>query len=95
MKKFWVYILASKKNGTLYVGITSNLISRIYNHKKKIVDGFSKKYNVTKLVYVEEFLDATEAIQREKRIKKWDREWKLTLIEEMNPNWKDLSENIV
>ncbi len=91
MKNYWVYILASKKNGTLYVGVTNDLSRRIYEHKEKLWEGFTKKYNVTQLVYVEEF----PTIQREKCIKKWNRSWRLRLIEEQNPNWSDLYENIL
>jgi putative endonuclease len=94
MKTYYVYILASKRNGTLYVGVTSDLPCRIYEHKQKLIDGFTKKYNITMLVYAEEFQDINDAIHREKCIKKWNREWKLKLIEERNPDWSDLYENI-
>ena len=87
---YFVYILASKRNGTLYIGITNNLIKRIYEHKQKQVEGFTKKYNINKLVYFEEYNSPKEAIAREKRLKKWNRSWKLKLIEGKNPNWKDL-----
>ena len=89
-KEFYVYILANKRNGTLYTGVTSNLIKRIWQHKNEFVEGFSKKYNVKKLVYFEVHNNAEGAITREKRIKKWRRAWKLRLIEEKNPEWKDL-----
>ncbi|WP_341789482.1 GIY-YIG nuclease family protein [Rickettsia endosymbiont of Polydrusus tereticollis] len=89
---YWVYILCSDRNGTLYIGITNNIIRRAYEHKQKIIKGFSTKYNVTKLVYIEEFTDIKEAIAREKVIKKWKRAWKLKLIEQYNPDWKDLLE---
>jgi putative endonuclease len=89
---YWVYILCSDRNGTLYIGITNNIIRRAYEHKQKIIKGFSTKYNVTKLVYTEEFADIKEAIGREKVIKKWKRAWKLKLIEQYNPDWKDLLE---
>lgn len=95
MKRCWVYILASKKNGTLYIGVTNDLSRRIYEHKEKLIEGFTKKYNVSHLVYVEEFQDIQEAIHREKCIKKWNRVWKLRLITEQNPDWRDLHENIV
>jgi putative endonuclease len=89
-KQFYVYILASKRNGTLYVGVSSDLIKRVWEHKNKFVEGFTKKYGVDKLVYYEVHNDAEKAILREKQIKKWNRAWKLWLIEEKNPEWKDL-----
>jgi len=95
MKKYFVYILASKRNGTLYTGITSNLIKRIYEHKNDSVEGFTKKYQVHILVYYEEFNDPRPAIAREKQIKSWKREWKLDLIEKNNPNWDDLYQNLL
>ncbi len=93
-KLFYVYILASKRNGTLYIGITSDLLKRTYKHKNKMLKGFSEKYGVDKLVYYEMYEDALTAITREKRLKKWRREWKLRLIEEKNPIWKDLYNEI-
>lgn len=90
----YVYILASQKNGTLYTGVTSDLIQRVYEHKSKLVKGFTSKYNVSQLVYYEIHHDITEAILREKRIKKWNRAWKLRLIERGNPTWKDLYESL-
>lgn len=95
MKYYWVYVLASQKNGTLYVGVTSNLSRRIDEHKRKLVDGFTKEYNISQLVYVEEFKNVNEAIDREKCIKKWNRAWKLRLMENQNPDWIDLYEYIV
>jgi putative endonuclease len=92
MKNCYVYILASQKNGTLYVGVTGNLEKRVAEHKAKICEGFTKKYNVSKLVYYEDTDDVNAAIAREKQLKKWERSWKLRLIEESNPSWKDLSE---
>ena len=89
-KNYYVYILASKRNGTLYIGVTSNLIKRVWEHKEKIADGFTKKYDVDKLVYVEYFRDPENAIKREKRLKKYKRQWKINLIEKDNPQWKDL-----
>ena len=86
MSSYWVYILCSKRNGTLYVGVTKDLSRRVYEHK--LVDGFTKKYDVNKLVHVESFNDINEAIYREKCIKKWNRAWKLRLIEERNPDWQ-------
>jgi len=93
-KTFYVYILASHRNGTLYIGVTSNLIQRVYQHKKKLIDGFTKKYSIDKLVYFEVHENSNSAIIREKQMKKWRREWKLKLIEKMNPTWKDLYEEI-
>jgi putative endonuclease len=87
--------LASKRNGTLYVGVTSNLSYRVYEHKEKLIEGFTKKYNITQLVYAEEFQDINDAIHREKCIKKWNRAWKLKLIEEQNPDWRDLYEGML
>jgi len=95
MKTYYIYILASKRNGTLYVGVTSDLIKRIYAHKKKLIGGFTKKYNVGRLVYFESTPDIESAIIREKRIKKWERQWKIDLIEKDNPSWKDLYHEIV
>ena len=91
--EYFVYILASKKNGTLYIGLTNNLETRIKQHKSKLIDGFTKKYNVTNLVYFEIFKDINEAIKREKQLKKWKRGWKIKLIEEKNINWNDLSKD--
>jgi putative endonuclease len=93
-KQFFVYILANRKHGTLYVGVTSNLIQRTYQHKSKTVGGFTKRYDVHKLVYFEIFDDSISAITREKRLKKWDREWKIQLIEGQNPGWVDLYETL-
>ena len=89
-----VYIVASAPYGTLYVGVTSSLSARIEAHRNGLVEGFTKKYGVHTLVYFELHADMYEAIQREKRLKKWNRAWKIRLIEEMNPEWKDLSEQI-
>ena len=94
MKQYYVYILTNKKDGTLYVGITSNLQKRIWEHKNKANDGFSKKYNLTKLVYFEVYDDPENAIKREKRLKFWLRNWKVELIEKENPNWNDLYKDI-
>ncbi|MGL5720316.1 MAG: GIY-YIG nuclease family protein [Alphaproteobacteria bacterium] len=90
MKRYWVYILASKRNGTLYIGVTSNLSRRVHEHKESLIEGFTKKYATAHLVYVEEFQGINDAIYREKCIKKWNRAWKLRLIEEQNPDWRDL-----
>ena len=92
MKGAYVYILSNKRNGTLYVGVTSNLVKRIFEHKEKVVSGFSAKYNLDLLVYYEERWSIEEAIQREKQLKAGNRKKKLSLIESINPDWKDLSE---
>ena len=86
----YIYIMTNKKYGTLYIGVTSDLIKRVYEHKNSFVDGFTKKYNLKKLVYYEVFEDITEAIKREKQLKKWNRAWKIDLIEKLNPTWEDL-----
>jgi len=93
-KNYYIYILASRRNGTLYVGITSDLIKRVWEHKNKIAEGFTSKYNVNKLVHYEKFNDVYDAIQREKRLKEWRRKWKLALIEANNPSWSDLYEQV-
>jgi putative endonuclease len=95
MKQYYVYILASRKNGTLYIGVTDDLIRRIYEHKHNLIEGYTNKYNVHTLVYYEAHDDIQEAIIREKQIKKWNRKWKLRLIEEMNLEWRDLYNEIV
>ena len=87
----FVYILANKPNGTLYIGVTNNIRRRIYEHKNGLVDGFTKKYGIKDLIYYEQTNDVTSAIAREKCIKKWNRLWKRRLIEQENPEWKDLS----
>lgn len=94
MKEYCVYILASKKNGTLYIGVTNNLLKRVYEHKNNLVEGFTQKYNVHKLVYYEKYDDIYGAISREKRMKKWKRQWKIELIKKFNPDWKDLYCNL-
>lgn len=91
MKNYFVYILASKKNGTLYIGVTNDLTRRIDEHKRGLVEGFTKKYNVKNLVYFEQTEDVESAITREKQMKEWQRSWKIKLIEKNNPEWKDLS----
>lgn len=85
-----IYILASSRKGTLYVGVTSNLIGRVWQHREHVIDGFSKQYDVTRLVWYQLTEAMDSAILREKQIKKWNRAWKIRLIEEMNPGWKDL-----
>jgi len=90
MRTGFVYILASKRNGTLYIGVTNNLIERVTQHKEGRGSAFVKKYNVTMLVWFEEFALVTDAIQRETSLKRWPRKWKLDLIEKRNPDWQDL-----
>lgn len=89
-----VYILASKRNGTLYLGVTSDLAKRVWEHKNDLVEGFTKKYGVHSLVYFEQFGDMVSAIAREKQLKKWNRGWKIRLIENGNPEWKDLYDGL-
>jgi putative endonuclease len=93
-ENFYIYILSSQRRGTLYVGITSNLTKRAYEHKNDLVDGFTKKYGVHQLVYYEVATDAKAALSRERQIKKWNRAWKLRLIEEHNPEWVDLYDSL-
>ncbi len=94
-KQFYVYLLASRKNGTIYVGVTSDLVGRVWQHKNKAIEGFTSKQDVTKLVWFEPHENAESAIVREKQIKKWNRMWKLRLIEAANPDWLDLYADIV
>lgn len=93
MKQYFVYILSNRRNGTLYVGFTDDIIKRMYEHKNKIFEGFTKDHHINKLVYFETVLTLNEAISREKRIKKWNRKWKVELIEKNNPEWIDLSKD--
>ena len=95
MRQYYVYILASSKNGTLYIGVTSDLIRRVYEHKQGFISSFTKKYKVHKLVYFETTPDINAAITREKQLKKWQRQWKIDLIEKHNPNWKDLYSDLL
>ena len=95
MKQYYVYILASKRNGTLYIGVTNNLIKRVWQHKNNLADGFTKKYNVHILVYFEETSDVMSAIAREKQLKNWHRQWKVNLVQSKNPEWRDLYEDII
>ena len=90
MKSYYVYIMADAKNGTLYTGVASNLAKRVYEHKNNLTEGFTKKYNVHLVVWYEHHESPEAAIMREKQIKKWERDWKITRIEEMNPDWEDL-----
>ncbi|SRR5258706_945524 len=94
MQKYYVYILASHKNGTLYVGVTGNIHNRLHVHQSEIVKGFTQTYGIHDLVYLEEHNSPDAAILREKQIKKWKRFWKINLIESINPDWKDFSEEI-
>ncbi len=94
MKTYYVYMIASKRNGTLYTGITSDLVKRVYEHKEGVVEGFTKRYGIKMLVWYETTEDVQSAIKREKNIQAWKRQWKLELIEKMNPEWKDLWEEI-
>ena len=89
-RSYYVYVLASRIGGTLYIGVTNDLVRRVAEHRLKSVESFTKKYEVDKLVYFEQFDDVENAIKREKRLKRWNRAWKIRLIEEHNPNWNDL-----
>ena len=95
MKQYYVYILASQKKGTLYIGMTNDLIRRIYEHKNDLVPGFTNAYHVHRLVYYEVHGEIYQAITREKQIKKWKRQWKINLIEKANPEWKDLYPGLI
>ena len=88
--RYWVYILANKVGGTVYIGVTGDLIGRAWQHREEVVEGFTSQYHVHRLVYFEEFGDIELAIRREKRLKKWKRQWKIDLIEKTNPDWADL-----
>ena len=93
-KHFFVYMMTNRPQGTLYTGVTSNLPARVWQHRTNAADGFTRRYNLHRLVWFEPHADAEAAITREKRLKKWRRPWKLRLIEEQNPDWRDLYENI-
>ncbi len=93
-KQFYVYIMADGRNGTLYVGVTSDLVKRTYQHKTKSIEGYTEKYGISMLVYYEVHQTAPTAISREKQLKRWNRQWKIKLIEKMNPYWNDLYEKI-
>jgi len=95
MKPYYIYILASKKNGTLYIGVTTDLIRRVWQHKNDSHEGFTKKYRVHRLVWFDETPDIEAAILREKQMKKWRRQWKIELIEKENPQWNDLYEDLI
>ena len=87
---YWVYILANRVGGTLYIGVTNDLVRRVSEHRERLAEGFTKKHNVHRLIYFEQFDDIENAIRREKRLKSWNRAWKIRLIEGSNPNWIDL-----
>jgi putative endonuclease len=95
LKQYYVYILASKRNGTLYVGFSDNLIGRVYQHKNGLAEGFTKRYRIKILVYYEQADSKEGALLREKQIKEWHRKWKLELIEKFNPEWKDLYDDLI
>ncbi len=95
MKTYYIYMLSNKPLGVLYVGVTNNLIRRVYEHKNNIVEGFTKKYKLHKLVYYEMTENVESAILREKQLKNWHRNWKINLIESLNPNWDDLYNKII
>jgi putative endonuclease len=91
---YYVYILASRKDGAMYIGVTNDIVRRIYEHRTKAIPGFTAKYNITRLVWFEIYDDPVSAISREKELKKWKRAWKIQLIESQNPRWDDLYESI-
>ena len=91
---YYVYIIASRRDGAIYIGVTNNLVRRVYEHRIKAVPGFTSKYNITQLVWFEIYDDPVSAITREKELKKWKRSWKIQLIESQNPQWNDLYESI-
>ncbi len=93
-KSYYIYILASKRNGTLYAGVTHDLLRRVYEHKNNLVEGFTSRYNVHDLVYYEQTDDILSALSREKQLKRWKRKWKIELIEVVNPQWQDLYEEL-
>jgi len=95
MRNYWIYILASRPRGTIYVGMTGDLVRRVYQHREGLMDGFTKEYSVKMLVYYEQHATAIAAIQREKNVKRWPRKWKIDLICSMNPGWLDLWDDIV
>jgi putative endonuclease len=95
MNNYYVYILASKRHGTLYIGVTNDLVRRVYEHKNDLVEGFTKKYGIHLLVYYEQYNNVESAIQRERQMKKWNRQWKIRGIERQNPDWRDLYDEIV
>ena len=95
MKRYYVYILTNKDNHVLYIGVTSSLVKRVFEHKNKLAEGFTKKYNINKLVFYEETDCIESALRKEKQMKKWKREYKLNVINKMNPEWRDLYNDII
>ena len=95
MRGGWIYILTNRPNGTLYIGVTSNLIQRVWQHREGVVPGFTKRYSLKRLVYFEAYDDISVAIQREKNVKHWPRTWKVRLILASNPEWRDLYETLI
>jgi putative endonuclease len=95
MKQYYIYILASKRNGALYIGVTNDLISRVSKHKNNSLNGFTKNRGIHVLVYYEQFEDIHKTINREKQLKKWKRQWKIKLIEKTNPQWRDLYPDLI
>jgi len=93
MKNYYVYILTNQENSVLYIGITNDLVRRLYEHKEHLIQGFTDNYNCVKLVYYETCSDVNSAIAREKQLKNWHRQWKINLIEQDNPHWKDLTQD--
>jgi putative endonuclease len=91
---YFVYIIASRKDGAIYIGVSNDIVRRIYEHRNKVVPGFASKYNITRLVWFEMYDDPISAISREKELKKWKRSWKIQLIEKQNPQWNDLYDSI-
>lgn len=94
MKTYYIYFITNKRNGTLYIGVSSDIKRRIYQHKNKLIDGFSKEHNLNKLVYYENINDINSAISREKQLKKWKRQWKINAIDKFNPEWRDLYDEL-
>lgn len=95
MRYYYVYILANKRNGTLYIGVTNDLIRRVYEHRQELIPGFTKTYHIHNLVYYEQGTQISDVVMREKQLKTWNRKWKLALIEKVNPEWKDLWNEII
>jgi putative endonuclease len=93
-RQFYVYIMANKRNGTIYIGVTNDLARRVYEHREGLVEGFTSRYGLKMIVYYEVFDSVSLAIQRETSLKRWPRRWKLALIEKINPQWKDLAEEV-
>ena len=91
-RQYYVYVLTNKSNKVIYIGVTNNLERRMFEHKNKLVEGFTKRYNLTKLVYYEVTEDVESAIKREKQLKNWHRDWKISLVNQLNPEWEDLSQ---